>query len=482
MENLETSFLLGLLSLFYTAVEVTGIITAIIAVRETRTPQGAIAWAISLVTFPIFTLPLYWIFGKSKFNGYVEAMRSGREEFVRLIGDRHSVPPARPLSERKSPHAPRTLFETLAGASFQGGNEVQLLVNGEPTFQAIFQAIEKAEKYILIQFYIIHDDGLGNRLKELLVRKAAQGVRIKLLYDEVGSYHTPAAYWKTLHDAGIKAHPFHTTKGPGNRFQLNFRNHRKIVVVDGRTAFVGGHNVGDEYLGGADNGYGGWRDTHIRICGPAVLQVQVCFGKDWYWATRTIPEIDLSMPDTCGDVEMLALPTGPEDALENCSLMFIQAIDSARDRFWIASPYFVPDSSVMKALQMAAMRGVDVRIMLPMKPDHRLVYLAGFSCLKELALPGVRVFRYDDGFLHQKVFLSDDKLAGVGTANLDNRSFRLNFELTMIVENPAFCRDIEQMFLTDFDHCVETEPDEYDRKNIVYQTVIRFARLLSPIL
>ncbi|MEZ7196547.1 cardiolipin synthase [Pseudodesulfovibrio karagichevae] len=482
MESLEMSFLLGLASLLYTAMEITGIITALIAIRETRTPQGAVAWAISLATFPIISLPLYWIFGRSKFHGYVDAMRTGRDEFQRRIGDRHDVPPVTPLSERELPHLPRTVFETLAESPYLGGNKMELLVNGPATFKAIFAAIEKAEKYVLVQFYIVRDDALGKELGELLVRKARQGIHIRFLYDELGSYKTPAAYWDALRAAGVEAHPFHTTRGPGNRFQLNFRNHRKIVVVDGHTAFVGGHNVGTEYLGGKDNGYGGWRDTHARISGPAVLPIQVCFGKDWYWATSEIPDLDLSMPARQGKAEVLALPTGPVDVLENCSLMFIQAIASAKERFWIASPYFVPDTSVMKALQMAAMRGVDVRIMLPKRPDHLMVYQAGFACLKELVQPGIRVFRYDEGFLHQKVFLADNALAGVGTANLDNRSFRLNFEITMLVEDPDFCRDIETMFLNDFGHCVETGTNEFDEKNLFQQTVIRFARLLSPIL
>lgn len=481
MESMELSFILGLLSVAYTAIEITAIITVVFAVHDTRTPQGAIAWAISLITFPVVTLPMYWIFGRTKFHGYIDAMRVGKEEFDHLIGDTHSVPTVKSIAERKQPHAPRTVFETLSRIPFLGGNDLELLVNGEKTFDAICAGIEKAEKYVLIQFYIVHDDTLGKRLQELLIRKAKQGVRISFLYDEVGCHTTPAAYWDALKQANVDARPFHTTKGRGNRFQLNFRNHRKIVVVDGHTAYVGGHNVGNEYLGISDI-FDGWRDTHMRITGPAVLGVQVSFGKDWYWAAQDILDLDLSMPIHSGTAEVMALGTGPEDPLESCSLMFIRAIEAAQDRFWIASPYFVPDSAVMKALQLAAMRGVDVRIMLPMKPDHKLVYLAGFACLKELDLPGIRVYRYNAGFLHQKVFLADTILAGVGTANLDNRSFRLNFEITMLIEDTPFCKQIEQMFINDFDNCIETGPDEYDGKNLMYKTAIKFARLLSPIL
>jgi cardiolipin synthase len=481
MESTDIQFMLGLFSLFYTGVEIVAVITAIMAVRDARTPQGSIAWAISLVTFPLLSLPLYWIFGRSKFHGYVEAMRDGEKRFHEMVRGRHDLPKVKELSARNSPHAPRCSFETLAGIPFMGGNDLELLVDGKATFDAIFRYIEKAEHYILIQFFIVHQDGLGTRLRDLLLKKAAQGVHIKFLYDEIGCHKTPDSFWQTMREAGMDVHAFHTTRGRGNRFQLNFRNHRKIVIVDGHTAFVGGHNVGDEYLGISKH-FDGWRDTHLRLSGPAVLGVRLSFTKDWYWATGEIYDQDLIMPRSAGTADVLPLATGPADELESASLMFIRAINASKTRFWIASPYYVPDSSVTKALQLAAMRGVDVRIMLPEKADHYLVYLAGFASLNDLDMPGIRVYRYTGGFLHEKVFLVDDALAAVGTANLDNRSFRLNFEITMLVEDQSFCARIEQMFLEDFKHCDETGTDEYTHKNVAYQTLIRFARLLSPIL
>lgn len=481
MFSTDIHYLVALFSLFYTLVEVAAIITAIMAVRDTRTPQGAVAWSISLVTFPLVTLPLYWVFGRSKFHGYIDAMRAGQARFQELVGDRHYIPAVRNLTERKRPNAPRTSFETLAKIPFLGGNDLELLVNGNATFDSICEYIEQAEKYVLIQFFIVHNDNLGKKIKDLLIRKAKQGLRINFLYDEVGCHGIPASYWEEMRDAGIEAYPFHTRRGRGNRFQLNFRNHRKIVVVDGHTAFVGGHNIGDEYLG-ISKRFSDWRDTHMRVSGPAVLGLRISFAKDWYWATGKLNTIDPSLPLPAGDADVLTLATGPADDVESCSLMFIRAINAATKRFWIASPYYVPDSSVTKALQLAAMRGVDVRILLPRKPDHLLVYLAGFACLKELQIPGIRVYRYDEGFLHQKAFLVDDKIAGIGTANLDNRSFRLNFEITMLVEDYSFCHQVEQMFEVDFTKSVEKGINEYHDKNIVYQTVIKFARLLSPIL
>lgn len=481
MESLDFQIMIGLFSLFYTVVEITAIFAAISAIRHTRTPQGAIAWAISLVTFPLVTLPLFWIFGRSKFHGYIDAMRSGEERFKELIGDKRPVFTASANNPDNQSKVPHRTFETLSETPFLGGNELKLLINGKATFDAIFKAIAKAERYLLVQFFIVHDDDLGQRLKNLLIAKAKEGIRIHFLYDEVGCHATSAAYWQEMRDEGIQAQPFHTTRGRGNRFQLNFRNHRKIVVIDGYTAFVGGHNVGNEYLGITDR-FTDWRDTHLHITGPAVVGIRTSFAKDWYWATREVYELDTSIPMPAGDAEVMAFTSGPADELESCSLMFIRAINTAQKRFWIASPYFVPDSPVRKALQLAAMRGVDVRIMLPRNPDHLLVYLAGFACLNELKLHGIRIYRYNEGFLHQKAFLADDQLAGVGTANLDNRSFRLNFEITMLVDNQPFCTEIERMFLDDFANCIETDINEFNRKNVVYQTGIQLARLLSPIL
>jgi cardiolipin synthase len=400
---------------------------------------------------------------------------------MQLIDEENDLPPVKKLSERRRPDAPRCSFETMVEIPFAGGNALTLYTDGKTTFEAIFDAIKKAKKNILIQFFIVHDDGLGRRLRDLLVRKAGQGISIHFLYDEIGCHSTPDSYWQSMRDAGVEVHAFHSTRGSGNRFQLNFRNHRKIVVLDGHTAFVGGHNVGDEYLG-ITKEFRGWRDTHLKISGPAVLGVRISFARDWYWATRTLHDLDLSIPKAFGEAEALPFATGPADPLETCSLMFVRAINASRERFWIASPYFVPDSAVTKALQLAAMRGVDVRIIIPQRADHLLVYLAGFACLDELQLEGIRVYRYQQGFMHQKVFLADDDLAGVGTANLDNRSFRLNFEITVLVEDMDFCKQVEKMFLKDFCDSTEVGTGEYKQKNIFKQTVIRFARLLSPIL
>jgi cardiolipin synthase len=254
-----------------------------------------------------------------------------------------------------------------------------------------------------------------------------------------------------------------------------------VVVVDGAVAWVGGHNVGDEYLG-RDPKFGRWRDTHVRIEGPAALAAQLSFSDDWHWATGR--HLDLSwrpVPSGKADLPVLIVPSGPADPLETANLMFVHAIESARARIWIASPYFVPDRPVITALQLAGLRGVDVRILIPDEVDHLGVYLAAYSYLDEAGSTGVRFYRYRDGFLHEKVMLIDGFAATVGTANFDNRSFRLNFEITAVVMDDGFAAEVEAMFEADLARARLMEPGEYDHKPWWFRFGVRLARLTAPI-
>ncbi len=477
---LMSTVLLGMLGFAVTAAEVLGVLTAIHAIMGARTSQGAIAWALSLVMFPIISLPLYWVLGRNKFRGYADSRRVGALQIQRVVQEAGQRAQADGLLRQPETHN-HQVFERLAKMPFTHHNRVDLLINGQAAFQAIFAGIGAAQDYILVQFFIVQDDALGRELKAKLLQKAAQGVRIYFLYDEIGSHSLPRAYIRELIQAGVQIRPFYTTKGFRNRFQINFRNHRKIVVVDGRLAYVGGLNVGDEYMG-RNSRIGPWRDTHVRIAGPAVHAVQLSFIEDWYWATREVPPLDWNpRPAEGGRYNVLVLPTGPADELETCSLFFVQAINAARHRVWIASPYFVPDPQVICALQLAAMRGVDVRIVLPNNPDHLLVYLSGFSFLEETEEVGVKIYRYQPGFMHHKVILVDDDLAAVGTANLDNRSFRLNFEITILVNDRDFAEDVWKMFERDFAECELAKPEDLARKSFWFKVAVRIARLMAPI-
>jgi cardiolipin synthase len=459
---------------------VLGLASMVHAVMRTRTEQGAIAWSVSLITFPYLAVPAYWVLGRSRFHGYVIARR-GQLQAVAGIGD--SVVAATKVF--RQPEAavtpPLHAAELLAGLPTLLGNSVELLVDGDATFQSILAGIDAARSYILFQFYIVHDDGIGREIKAHLLERARAGVRVYFLYDEVGSHDLPAAYLDELRAAGIEATAFNTRKGPSNRFQINFRNHRKVVVVDGKVAWVGGHNVGDEYLG-RNPKFGHWRDTHVCIEGPAALSCQLAFVEDWYWATGTKLELVWQpVRSAGGDVPVLVVPSGPADELETASLMFVHAIHSARQRIWIASPYFVPDRPIITALQLASLRGLDVRILIPDKADQLGVNLAAYSYLAEMQSTGVKMYRYLDGFLHEKVMLIDSSVATVGTANFDNRSFRLNFEITAVITETGFAAEFERMFEADFAKTRLMEPGEYDRRPWWFRFAVRVARLTAPV-
>jgi cardiolipin synthase len=457
-----------------------GILSAFKAIMESRTPQGAIAWALGLITFPYVAVPAYWVFGRSKFKGFVKLLREDKAETGQMTREyieqlkKHELI----LSPERQEAWP---VEKLANLPFTVGNEAELLIDGESTFDSIFEGIDRAQKYILVQFYIVKADGLGNELKDRLMKRARQGIEVYFLYDEIGSMGLPDQYVSDMHSAGVKAHKFNTTKGRTNRFQVNFRNHRKIVVVDGNEAWVGGHNVGDEYLGKGE--IGPWRDTHVRVAGPAAQSIQISFVEDYHWAADEFLKLNWVPKKSTTDkpVAALALPSGPADEFETCTLLFMKAIQIAKKRLWIASPYFVPDEQFFTALHLAVLRGVEVRILIPRKTDNPLVNLTHWAYIKELKRLGVALFWYEKGFLHQKVVLVDDNIATIGTANFDNRSFRLNFEITLMVVDKQFGESVARMLEDDFNESPEISDDELTSKGFGFRFLVRAAQLTAPI-
>ena len=430
---------------------------------------------------PFVALPAYLVFGRNKFEGIAAAFESRSDEFERDIVDLESRLQPWTIPSAAEPSWGRAL-ESLSRFELLNGNSVELLVDGEATFNSILDGIRQAETYILFQFYMIHDDELGRRIKSALIDKAAEGVSVIVLYDEVGSSGLPRAYISELVVAGARVSSFRPNQGWTNRFQLNFRNHRKMVVVDGQSAWVGGHNVGDEYLG-LDPEFSPWRDTHVRIDGPAALQVQLTIIADWYWATRELPTLQWA-PKPAEDANTIVtiLPTAPTGNLETASLFFVSALSAARERIWIATPYFVPDEAMMKALQLAALRGVDVRVLTTGKPDSWPVHLAAFHYMHELRDLGIRFYAFEPGFMHQKVLLIDDKLASVGTHNFDNRSSRLNFEVTALIADDDFAAKVREMLEADFDHAVPIVENEWSAEPLWWRIAVRIARLASPVL
>lgn len=458
-----------------------GVLAALHAVMTVRTAPGAIAWAGSLVMMPYFALIPYLIFGRSNFVGYVNARRFNDEQLRALrkgISPHERDTRAASIVHSPNPACMRAL-PRLTGMPCLANNHVRLLRNGVETFDAIFAAIAQAKEVLIVQFFIVHDDALGMHLHRLLCERAAAGVKVYFLYDSIGCHALRRPYVRGLLQAGVYARAFSTHRGFVNRFQLNFRNHRKLVVVDGQRAFVGGHNVGVEYLGERAP-LAPWRDTHIELCGTAVLDLQVSFAEDWYWATREVPH--LLMPRGGGDMTCQVVATGPADPQETCSLFFVEAIQSARYRVWITSPYFVPDEAVFAVMRLAVLRGVDVRILIPSRPDHLVVFAASSLYAYQAVTAGIKVYRYQPGFLHQKVVLVDDEAAAIGTANLDNRSFRLNFELMVMTANKRFAADVEAMLVEDFSHATPVSREEFTDSPALRRVAMHVAKLFAPIL
>lgn len=461
---------------------VAGALTSIQAVMTARTAQGATAWAVSLNTFPYVTVPAYWVFGRSKFDGYISKRRGDQTQSHPIVGGFVEMAKREKFITPDEAREGGRVVERLARLPATGGNEVQLLRNGDAIFPSIFEGIGQAKSYVLVQFYIVRDDALGRRLQQGLIDAAHRGVKVHFVYDEIGSHGLPESYLERLRQAGVEILPFNSRKGITNRFQLNFRNHRKLVITDGRTAWTGGANIGDEYNDG-DRRLTPWHDTMVKVRGPAVQAVQVSFWEDWLWASGKLLNLEWDPEPAPGGTSqrVLCIPSGPADELETCTLYFLQLINSAKTRLWIASPYFVPDEQIITALELAALRGVDVRILVPEKCDSALVDLSGWAYVERLGKVGVGFYRHQDGFMHQKVSVVDSGLATVGSANLDNRSFRLNFEMTVEVRDEAFASEVAAMLEQDFAKARRVDPKEPAENGFWFRLKVRAANLLSPI-
>ena len=459
-----------------------GALTSVEAVMQTRTPQGATAWAVCLNLFPYGAVPAYWAFGHTEFDSYRTVRALNDEKFTPIREELNtSLTSAGLRADADTPLA--KMLESLANLRFTEGNDVTLLIDGTETYDAMHEAIEGAEKYILFQTYILRSDATGNRFKDALIEKAAAGVKVRLLYDEIGSLGLDEAFFGELLAGGVEVTAFSTNRSDGRKYQLNFRNHRKILVVDGVTGFAGGLNIGGEYLGKHEE-LTPWRDTHMRVTGPAATMLQLPFVEDWYWASGTVPDgLDWTVEkaETDADTTVLCLPTGPADERETCGLFFLAAINSAEERLWIATPYFVPDLQTMSALKLAALRGVDVRIIVPDLIDSTLVKYSSYIYLEEAGEAGIATYRFEKGFLHQKAMLIDDDFSCIGSANMDNRSFRLNFEIILAVKDTDFATEVEKMFENDFSNSREIPKGTLSKKPFLFRLASRVSKLLAPI-
>ncbi|MBP1995006.1 cardiolipin synthase [Paenibacillus eucommiae] len=377
----------------------------------------------------------------------------------------------------------RAICEHIPESSISGNNQVNVLTNADVTYKAMLEAISKARRHIHFEFYTIRSDDIGGVFREILIRKAREGVKVRVIYDGVGSYKLSGDYLRELKAAGVEAYSFFSPLFAFFNKRMNYRNHRKIIIVDGQAGFLGGINIGDEYLG-ANPKLGFWRDTHLKLQGDAVYFLQQTFMTDWsHCSGQQLTGPDLFPEQNQQHSELVQMvASGPDDHTDSILQLFFAGITAAKERIYLTTPYFIPDPSLIMGLKLAALSGVDVKIIIPDVPDSKVVQYASKSYLHELLQVGVRFFLYKKGFMHAKVMLIDQLIATVGSTNLDMRSFFSNFELNAVMYNREAIIRLEKDFIEDLKESVELKLAEFEQRSSWEKRKEMLARLLSPLL
>lgn len=461
---------------------------ATILILEFRNPSKAVAWMLILFLFPVIGFILYY-FVAQDYKKRRKLRRRGSRVFqeirARLWQQAAVIDSIDGMTNPEYRHQERLfgLLTHISESPITGCNETKVLTDGERTFAAMLAAMERARDHIHMESYIFRADGIGHGFQDVMIRKAREGVKVRLICDGLGSYHLKNSFVKELRDNGVEVHFFLPPLIATLDRRVNYRNHRKILVVDGTVGFVGGLNVGDEYLG-LSGKLGYWRDTHLQIHGDAVYFLQNAFLGDWRLASgQRINPPELYPVHHCqGHEQVQILTSGPDQHWDAIQEMCFGAIAVAKRRIWITSPYFIPDPSVYNAIKTAAVSGVEVKIIIPYHSDGRIVKLASLSYVEELLQSGVKFYQYQKGFIHAKVMIVDELLATVGTANMDMRSFFYNFEMTAILFDQApishLCRD----FVNDLGESKEIELKTFSRRPRLQKGLELLCRLLSPLL
>jgi len=367
---------------------------------------------------------------------------------------------------------------------FTQDNEVEIFTDGKEKFQALLDSINNANHHVHLLYYIIRNDKLSRMVMTALTKKAKEGIEVRLLYDALGGKTLRRSFFKELVDAGGKVASFFPSKLPLINLRINYRNHRKLAIIDGKCGFIGGFNIGNEYIG-LNKKFGYWRDTHLKIEGSAVLMMQTRFFLDWRHASKEKSIYNnkyYPIINSNGKTGIQIVSSGPDSEQEQIKIGFLKMINSARESIYIQTPYFVPDQSIFEALKIASLSGVDVRIMIPNKPDHMFVYWASLSYIGELLDSGVKAYTYENGFVHAKTIVVDSKISTVGTANIDVRSFRLNFEVNAFIYDTKTSANLKKIFENDLKSCCEFTIEKYKKRSKVIIFKESISRLLSPVL
>lgn len=465
-------------------------LSIVIIFFQRKNPQSVWTWLLILYFIPIIGFILYLLIGMDMHKQKMFKVKEIEDNLNDIIRWQENHLISREL-EKKDPeimdYSDLVLYNLETGrAVLTDDNDIKILTDGNEKFDTLIEDMEKAEDFIHIQYYIIKDDVLFNRMKEVLVRKVKQGVEVRLLFDSMGCRSVPSRYWRELKKEGIFIAEFFPAVLGRFQLRMNYRNHRKIVVIDNNVAYVGGFNIGKEYIG-LDERFGYWRDTHLRIEGSAIITLNTRFLLDWNYAAKEnllindryfgLPQ--RRHPQGC---EMQIISSGPDSRMENIRDNYLRLIGKAKKNIYIQSPYFIPDDAVLAALIVAVYSGIEVNIMIPCKPDHPFVYWATYSYIGELVMAGANCYTYNKGFLHSKGIVVDDKVFCYGTANMDIRSFALNFEVNAIVYSEEKAKEMREFFEKDLEHCSQITKDVYASRSLLIRVKEQGSRLLSPLL
>ncbi|MBQ3363324.1 MAG: cardiolipin synthase [Muribaculaceae bacterium] len=459
------------------------VLTVIVVVlSENRNPVKSMAWVLVLLLLPVVGLVIYLIFGRS-LKGISLISRSHLRELRRM----HNPPEYDPesvtgLSEESQQLI--SLTSKLSRPHLFVGNNIDVFTTGKEKFEALMRDIREARHYIHVQYFIIEDDKTGSEFLALLMEKAREGVQVKVLYDYVGSFYFRPRVLRRMREAGIDVHPFLKLTFTQFANRVNWRNHRKIVVIDGKFGYLGGMNMADRYVIG-DKNWAPWRDTHLRIHGEAVAALQYSFAIDWDFTTRELLNSTTMHYDTAPasrDYLVQMMTSGPTNRWNNISFVFLKAITLAKRCVYIQSPYFLPSDSLLKALQSAALAGVDVRLMIPRQSDSAMLRLATGSYYKECLLSGIKIYLYEPTIMHAKVVIVDDEFVTAGSTNFDFRSFEHNFEVNTLVYSKEFNEKMKGIFESDMEQCTRLLLSKWKQRPLMQKALESIVRLISPIL
>ncbi len=453
------------------------VLTVIIVILgENRNPVKSLAWVTILTLLPAVGLVLYFFFGRNVKNKRMISRRLKRR--LRKLSSQPS--PASVALRHPSTHLLAKAVNTMTGYTLCGGNSVEVFSQGEDKFAALLADLRSAREFINLQYYIFENDDIGTQIATILKQKASEGLKVRVIYDHVGSWHVRTKFFSDLCSHGVEAYPFFKVAFLPFASRVNWRNHRKIVVIDGRIGYVGGMNIADRYITGQPR-FRLWRDCHLRIEGPGVAELQYSFARDWVFMGN--PPLEQACTQTpCGSVALQMVTGGPMSQWNSLALTYIRAIGMAKRRIWIQTPYFMPPDPLLRALQAAALSGVDVRLMIPRRSDAMILSYASRSYIGECLQSGMKVYSFNAGMLHSKVMIIDDDLSSVGSTNFDFRSFEHNFECTELIYSDSVNHCLREQFLADQASSTRLLAEQWRQRTPGRRLLESLMRLLAPLL